>query len=79
MTYGKEYDIMEQLMKNIDEQNLLIGDYQTMIKIIQASLQRGAIQANECETVGRLYNKLTFMIEKQNKENENARLSETNN
>tara|TARA_S200002703_G_C3754812_1_gene232239 strand:+ start:667 stop:906 length:240 start_codon:yes stop_codon:yes gene_type:complete len=79
LTYGKEYDIMEQLMKNIDEQNLLIGDYQTMIKIIQASLQRGAIQANECETVGRLYNKLTFMIEKQNKENENARLSETNN
>ena len=70
---------MEQLMKNIDEQNLLIGDYQTMIKIIQASLQRGAIQANECETVGRLYNKLTFMIEKQNKENENARLSETDN
>ena len=70
---------MEQLMKNIDEQNLLIGDYQTMIKIIQASLQRGAIQANECEPVGRLYNKLTFMIEKQNKENENARLSETNN
>jgi hypothetical protein len=70
---------MEELIKKLDEQNLTVEDYATVIKIIQASLQRGSIRAEECTTVGRLYDKLKFMIEKQNKENENARLSETDN
>ena len=70
---------MEQLMKKLDEQNLTVADYATIIKIIQASLQRGAIRAEECSTVGKIYEKLQFMIQKQNKENENAGLSKTNN
>ena len=70
---------MEELIKKLDEQNLTVADYGTMVKIIQASLQRGAIRAEECTTVGQLYDKLINMIEKQNKENENARLSETDN
>ena len=70
---------MEELIKKLDEQNLTVADYSTMVKIIQASLQRGAIRAEECTTVGQLYDKLINMIEKQNKENENARLSETDN
>ena len=70
---------MEQLMKKLDEQNITVTDYSTMIKVIQASLQRGAIRAEECSTVGKLYEKLQFMIQKQNKENENAGLSKTNN
>tara|TARA_R100001443_G_scaffold35856_1_gene49683 strand:+ start:14708 stop:14920 length:213 start_codon:yes stop_codon:yes gene_type:complete len=70
---------MEELIKKLDEQNLTVADYSTMVKIIQASLQRGAIRAEECTTVGQLYDKLIIMIEKQNKENENARLSETDN
>ena len=70
---------MEELIKKLDEQNLTVADYSTMVKIIQASLQRGAIRAEECTTVGTLYDKLKFMIEKTNKENENARLSETDN
>ena len=68
---------MEELIKKLDEQNLTVADYSTMVKIIQASLQRGAIRAEECTTVGQLYDKLIIMIAKQNKENENARLSET--
>ena len=70
---------MEELIKKLDEQNLTVADYSKMVKIIQASLQRGAIRAEECTTVGQLYDKLIIMIEKQNKENENARLSETDN
>ena len=70
---------MEELIKKLDEQNLTVADYSTMVKIIQASLQRGAIRAEECTTVGQLYDKLIIMIEKQNKENENARLSGTDN
>jgi hypothetical protein len=70
---------MEELIKTIDKQNITVDDYMTMVKIIQASLQRGSIRAEECTTVGTLYDKLKFMIEKTNKENENARLSETDN
>ena len=70
---------MEQLMKKLDEQNITVADYATMIKIIQASLQRGAIRAEECSTVGKIYEKLQFMIQKQNKENDNAGLSKTDN
>ena len=70
---------MEQLMKKLDEQNITVADYSTMIKVIQASLQRGAIRGEECSTVGKLYDKLIFQINKMNKENENARLSKTDN
>ena len=51
---------MEQLMKKLDEQNITVTDYSTMVKVIQASLQRGAIRGEECSTVGRLYDKLIF-------------------
>ena len=70
---------MEQLMKKLDEQNITIADYATMIKIMQASLQRGAIRIDECTTVGKLYEKIKFVAEKQQKENENAGLSKTDN
>ena len=70
---------MEQLMKKLDEQNITVADYATMIKIIQASLQRGAIRIDECTTVGKLYEKIKFVAEKQQKENENAGLSKTDN
>ncbi len=70
---------MEQLMKKLDEQNLTVADYATIIKIIQASLQRGTIRAEECSTVGKIYEKLNYMIQKQNKENDNAGLSKTDN
>ena len=76
MTYGKECDIMKELLEKLDDQNLNLGDYQTMIKVLQASLQRGAIQITECETVGKLYKKLDFMIKK---ETNNAGLSKTDN
>ena len=70
---------MKELMEKLDQQNLTVTDYATIIKIIQASLQRGSIRAEECTTVGRMYDKLQMMIQKQQKENDNARLSETNN
>ena len=67
---------MEQIMKKLDEQNLTVADYNTIVKIIAASLQRGAIRAEECTTVGKIYEKLSFIIQK---EKNNAGLSETNN
>ena len=70
---------MKELMEKLNEQNITVADYATMIKIIQASLQRGAIRAEECSTVGKIYEKLQFMIQKQNKENDNAGLSKTDN
>ena len=70
---------MEQLMKKLDEQNITLADYNTMLKVIQASLQRGSIRGEECSTVGRLHDKLVFQINKMNKENENAGLSKTDN
>jgi len=60
---------MEELIKKIDEQNITVDDYGTMVKIIQASLQRGAIRAEECTTVGRIYDKLQFHIKKENNNN----------
>ena len=66
-------------MEKLDEQNITVADYATIMKIIQASLQRGAIRAEECSTVGKIYEKLQFMIQKQNKENDNAGLSKTDN
>ena len=70
---------MEQLMKKLDEQNITVTDYSTMIKVIQASLQRGAIRPEECSTVGLIYEKLQYMIQKTQKENDNAGLSKTDN
>ena len=70
---------MKELMEKLNEQNITVTDYSTMIKVIQASLQRGAIRAEECSTVGKIYEKLQFMIQKQNKENDNAGLSKTDN
>jgi len=70
---------MKELLEKLDKQNLTVADYSTMIRIIQASLQRGSIRVEECTTVGKLYEKLQFMIQKQNKENNNAGLSKTNN
>ena len=70
---------MKELMEKLNEQNITVADYATMIKIMQASLQRGAIRIDECTTVGKLYEKIKFVAEKQQKENENARLSETDN
>ena len=70
---------MKELMEKLDEQNITVADYPTMIRIIQASLQRGSIRVEECTTVGTIYEKLQFMIQKQQKENDNAGLSKTDN
>ena len=66
-------------MDKLEQQNLTVQDYATIIKIIQASLQRGSIRAEECTTVGKLYEKIQYMIQKTQKENDNGRLSETDN
>ena len=66
-------------MDKLEQQNLTVQDYSTIIKIIQASLQRGAIRVEECTTVGKLYEKIQYMIQKTQKENDNGRLSETDN
>ena len=66
-------------MEKLEEQNLTVQDYATIVKIIQASLQRGAIRVEECTTVGKLYDKLQMMIRKTQKENDNGGLSKTNN
>ena len=70
---------MKELMDKLEQQNLTVQDYSTIIKIIQASLQRGAIRVEECTTVGKLYEKIQYMIQKTQKENDNGRLSETDN
>ncbi len=66
-------------MDKLEQQNLTVQDYNTIIKIIQASLQRGVIRIEECTTVGKLYEKIQYMIQKTQKENDNGRLSETDN
>ena len=70
---------MKELLEQMNKQNLTVSDYSTMIKIIQASLQRGAIRPEECSTVGLIYEKLQYMIQKTQKENDNAGLSKTDN
>ena len=70
---------MKELMDKLEQQNLTVQDYGTLMKVIQASLQRGAIRAEELTTVGKLYEKLQFMIQKAQKENNNAGLSKTDN
>ena len=70
---------MKQLLEQMNKQNLTVADYNTMLKIIAASLQRGAIRPEECTTVGLIYEKLKYMIQKTQKENDNAGLSKTDN
>tara|TARA_Y100001938_G_scaffold13239_1_gene16481 strand:- start:106 stop:318 length:213 start_codon:yes stop_codon:yes gene_type:complete len=70
---------MKEILEQMNKQNLTVTDYNTMLKIIAASLQRGAIRPEECTTVGLIYEKLKFMIQKQQKENDNAGLSKTDN
>ena len=70
---------MKELLEQMNKQNLTVADYNTMIKIIAASLQRGAIRPEECTTVGLIYEKLQYMIQKTQKENDNAGLSKTDN
>ena len=70
---------MKELLEQMNKQNLTVADYNTMIKIIAASLQRGAIRPEECTTVGLIYEKLQYMIQKTQKENTNAGLSKTDN
>ena len=68
---------MKELLEQMNKQNLTVADYNTMLKIIAASLQRGAIRPEECTTVGLIYEKLQYMIQKTKKENDNAGLSKT--
>ena len=70
---------MKEIMEKLEQQNITVADYSTMIKVIQASLQRGSIRGEECSTVGRLHDKLVFQINKMQKENDNAGLSKTDN
>ena len=70
---------MKELMEKLNQQNLTVSDYNTLLKIIAASLQRGVIRPEECTTVGLVYEKLKFMIQKEQKENDNAGLSKTDN
>ena len=70
---------MKELMEKLDEQNITVADYGIMSKVIEAALQRGVIRANEASTVGLIYEKLKYMIQKTQKENDNAGLSKTDN
>tara|TARA_A100001011_G_scaffold324726_1_gene347215 strand:+ start:719 stop:970 length:252 start_codon:yes stop_codon:yes gene_type:complete len=79
LTNYRRPDIMKELLEQMNKQNLTVADYNTMLKIIAASLQRGAIRPEECTTVGLIYEKLQYMIQKTKKENDNAGLSKTDN
>ena len=70
---------MKEILEQMNKQNLTVTDYNTMVKIIAASLQRGAIRPEECTTVGAIHDKLQIVIQKQQKEIDNARLSKTDN
>ena len=73
---------MEQIMKKAQQQMITNEDYLTMVKIIQAALQRGAIKPEEMVTVGGLYDKLKFhliKVENEQKEKTDGELSKTNN
>ena len=58
---------MKELLEKMEKQNLMISDYDIIIKIIEASVQRGAIRAEELTTVGKLYDKVILMIKKMKK------------
>ncbi len=69
-------------MKDMIEKNLMMSDYMTMVKVIQATAQRGAIRPSEMKAVGELYEKLEFHLKKlenEQKEKTDGGLSKTNN
>tara|TARA_R100000951_G_scaffold102276_1_gene94308 strand:- start:109 stop:330 length:222 start_codon:yes stop_codon:yes gene_type:complete len=73
---------MKEIMEKAQQQMITNEDYLTMVKIIQAALQRGAIKPEEMVTVGGLYEKLKFhliKVENEQKEKTDGGLSKTNN
>lgn len=73
---------MKEIMKKIEEQNLVSGDYVVIVKLIQACQQRGAIRPNEMTAVGKVYDKLQFILQKianEQKEKPDGGLSKTDN
>jgi|TARA_Y100000296_G_scaffold22432_1_gene26530 hypothetical protein len=55
---------MEELLKKVQEQVITQEDFLTMLKVIDASVQRGAIRSTELTTVGKLWDKLTLQVKK---------------
>ena len=55
---------MEELFKRVQEQVITQEDFLTMLKVIDASVQRGAIRSGELTTVGKLWDKLTLQVRK---------------
>ena len=73
---------MKEIMEKANQQMITNEDYLTMVKIIQAALQRGAIKPEEMTAVGQLYEKLKFhllKVENEQKEKTDGGLSKTNN
>jgi len=73
---------MKEIMEKAQQQMITNEDYLTMVKIIQATLQRGAIKPEEMTAVGQLYEKLKFhllKVENEQKEKTDGELSKTNN
>jgi len=54
------------------ESDINLQDLFQIKKLIEVVSTRGAIQAHEMETVGKLYNKLDKILEKQLESNANA-------
>ena len=77
------------ILDKTQEQTIVVEDLLVIIKLIQASAQRGSIKANELKTVGNLYDKINFIInklqneqeqsKKEQEENKDGGLSKTNN
>tara|TARA_Y100001937_G_C7053118_1_gene300093 strand:- start:181 stop:426 length:246 start_codon:yes stop_codon:yes gene_type:complete len=72
----KECDIMEDIMKKVQEQNLTLQDYQMIRGIIHNCSKRGAFSGDELATVGGVYDKLNNVIARY--ENEAKQKGETN-
>ena len=73
---------MKEIMEKANQQMITNEDYLTMVEIIQAALQRGAIKPEEMVTVGGVYEKLKFhliKVENEQKEKTDGGLSKTNN
>jgi len=77
------------ILDKTQEQTIVVDDLLVIIKLIQASAQRGSIKANELKTVGNLYDKINFILNKLQNEQEQLKkeqeetkdggLSKTNN
>lgn len=77
------------ILDKTQEQTIVVEDLLVIIKLIQASAQRGSIKANELKTVGNLYDKINFILNKLQNEQEQSKkeqeetkdggLSKTNN